>query len=73
MLKTIRLALGGVFAAGAAFAGAVAYVAPQAPEMIEESAPMGSSGAWIIPLIAVGLIALALSAPESDDDGGSLL
>lgn len=59
MLKTVRLALAGVLAAGSAIAGAVAYVAPAAP-MVEESAPMGSSGAWIIPLIAIGLILLIL-------------
>lgn len=67
MLKTIRLALGGVFAAGAAFAGAVAYVAPAAPEMIEEAAPMGSSGAWIIPLIAVALVIAAVALTDDDE------
>ncbi len=45
-------------------AGAVAYVAPAAPVVVEEAAPMGSSGAWIIPLIAIGLIALAISQDD---------
>ena len=44
-----------------ASAGAVAYVAPAEPVMVEEAAPMGSSGAWIIPLIAIALIALAVT------------
>lgn len=61
MIKIVRLALAGVFAAGAAVAGTVAYVAPAAPVMIEEPASMGGSGMWLIPLIAIALIALAIS------------
>lgn len=51
-----------------AAAGAVAYVAPAEPVMVEETAPMGSSGAWIIPLIAIALIALAISQNDEDED-----
>ena len=52
-----------------AAAGAVAYVAPEAPDtMVAETAPMGSSGAWIIPLIAIALIALAISQNDEDED-----
>ena len=67
MLKTVRLAIAGVLAAGSAIAGAVAYVAPAAPVVVEESAPMGSSGAWIIPLIAIALIALAVTQDNGTD------
>jgi hypothetical protein len=49
-------------------AGSVAYVEPVEPMIVEPTEPMGSSGAWIIPLIAIGLIALAIS---QDDDGGA--
>ncbi len=66
MLKTISLALAGVVAAGtAAIAGTVEYVAPPMVEVMEPSGSMGSSGAWIIPVLAIVLIAVAVSA--SDD------
>ncbi|MEE9455032.1 MAG: hypothetical protein V3V13_11725 [Paracoccaceae bacterium] len=72
MFKIIRLATAGVFAAGSAFAGAVAYVAPAAPVMMEEpSGSMGSSGAWIIPLLAIGLICLAICGGTDDTPQGS--
>ncbi len=51
--------------AGTAMAGSVAYVAPAAP-MVESTESMGSSGFWIIPLLAIALIALAIS--QNDDD-----
>ncbi len=53
--------------ASTASAGSLTYVEPAAPMMVEEAAPMGSSGAWIIPLIAIGLIALAIS---QDNESG---
>ncbi len=64
------LALASLIAASTAQAGSLTYVEPAAPMMVEEEAPMGSSGAWIIPLIAIGLIALAIS---QDDDNGPQL
>ena len=68
MFKTLRIAAAGVLAAGAAAAGTVAYVAPAAPVMVEEPASMGGSGMWLIPLIAIALIALAMS---HNDNGGT--
>ncbi len=65
MLKTLRYAAAAVLAAGSAIAGSVAYVAPAAP-VVEEQSSMGSSGFWIIPLLAIALIALAIS---QNDDG----
>ncbi len=45
-----------------AYAGAVAYVAPAAPVLTEETATMGGGfGTWMIPLIALALIMLAAS------------
>ncbi len=52
--------------ASAASAGSVAYVAPAEPMMVDEAAPMGSSASWIIPLVAIGLIALVISQDEED-------
>ncbi len=46
------------------YAGSVAYVAPAAP-MVDSTESMGSSGFWIIPLLAIALIALAIS--QNDD------
>ena len=53
--------------ANLAVAGTVEYIAPPVAQVVEPTAPMGSSGAWIIPLIAIALIALAIS--QSDDEG----
>ena len=60
MIRIIRAALAFVLAGSASFAGSLAYVAPDAA-MIEEPAMMGGSGAWIIPVVIVAVVALALS------------
>lgn len=62
-MKTIALAIAGVFAAGAAFAGNMTYVAPDVV-MIEEPATMGGSGAWLIPLVIIAVVILAFDSPE---------
>ena len=60
-MKALKLAALGVFAStGAALAGSVTFVAPAAVA-IEQPARMGGSGAWIIPLVIVAVLALALS------------
>ena len=63
-MKLVALTAAAVASASTAFAGSVAYVAPAAP-MIEEPATMGGSGMWLIPLIAIALIALAMSADNT--------
>ena len=43
-------------------AGTLVYTPEVAPVIIEEAGPMGSgSGAWLIPLIVIALLALAMS------------
>ena len=64
-MKALKLALLGTFAAGAAAAGTLVYTAP-AVTMIEEPTRMGGSGAWLIPLVIIAVLALALT---SGDDG----
>ena len=60
-MKMLKLAtLGFVSTTSTAFAGSVTFVAPAAVA-IEEPARMGGSGAWIIPLVIVAVLALALS------------
>ncbi len=59
-MKALKLAALGVVAAGSAFAGTVTFVAPEVVA-IEEPARMGGSGAWLIPLVIVAILALALS------------
>ena len=49
-------------------AGSLVYTPEQAPVIVEE-APMGSSGAWIIPLIAIGLICIAICGGGDDENG----
>ncbi len=59
-MKKIIAVSASLLSAPAAFAGTVAYVAPEVVA-IEEPATMGGSGAWLIPLVIVAILALALS------------
>jgi len=71
-MKLISLTLAASLAATSAFAGAVAYVAPVAPVMMDEpTGSMGGSGAWIIPLLAIGLICLAVCGGTSENGNGA--
>ena len=65
-MKALKLAALGVVAAGTAIAGTTTFVAP-AVVAIEEPARMGGSGAWLIPLVIVAVLALALT----QDSGNS--
>ena len=65
MKKTLIAAAALVASASAALAGAVTYVAPEVV-MIEEPTRMGGSGAWLIPLVIVAVLALALT---QDNEG----
>ncbi len=62
-MKSLTLALLGTLAAGAASAGTLVYTAPEVT-MIEEAAPMGGSGAWLIPLVILGVLVLALTSTD---------
>ena len=59
-MKALKLSVLGLIASGAAWAGTAVMEAPMEP-MIEEPSGMGGSAMWIIPLLAIGLIALAIS------------
>ena len=61
-MKLVTLTSALILTASTAFAGAVAYEAPAAPVMMEEAGSMGGSSAWIIPLLAIALIALAMDS-----------
>ena len=63
MKKSLITAAAFVSSATSAFAGAVTYVAPDVVA-IEEPASMGGSGAWLIPLVIVAVLALALSGDD---------
>jgi len=65
-MKALKLAVLGVVAAGSAFAGTVTFVAPEVVA-IEEPARMGGSGAWIIPLVIVAVLALALTQDNGNN------
>jgi len=60
-MKTFTLAALGTIASSAASAGALVYTAPVATTM-EEPAMMGGSGAWLIPLVILAVLALALTS-----------
>ncbi len=64
-MKALKLAALGVMAAGSSIAGTVTFVAPEVVA-IEEPARMGGSGAWIIPLVIVAVLALALSNRDNN-------
>ncbi len=59
-MKALKLAALGLVAAKSAFAGTVTFVAP-VTVAIEEPAPMGGSGAWLIPLIIAAVVLLAVT------------
>ena len=59
-MKTIFAVITASISAGSALAGAVTYVAPEVVA-IEEPTRMGGSGAWLIPLVIIAVLALALT------------
>ncbi len=65
-MKTLFAALAVLMALTAPLsAGTLVFEAEEEEEIIiVEEEPMGSSGAWIIPLLAIGMIALAMSQEE---------
>ena len=69
-MKIIITTLATLLSATAAFAGNVTYVAPEVV-MIEEPASMGGSGAWLIPLVIVAVLALALT--QNNEKGEPLV
>lgn len=64
-MKSLTLALLGTIAAGAASAGTLVYTAPEVTMIEEASGPMGGSGAWLIPLVILGVLVLALTSTET--------
>ncbi|OUS07367.1 hypothetical protein A9Q96_05490 [Rhodobacterales bacterium 52_120_T64] len=70
MFRIIRAGLAFCLAGGAAYAGSVAMVAPVEMEMVaEETGSMGGSGMWLIPLLAIALIALAVNNNDNGSPG----
>ena len=67
-MKLYALCAAVTVASTAAVAGNAVFEAPMEPVVMVEEEPagsMGGSGAWLIPLLAIGLVALAVS--QSDD------
>lgn len=65
MKKALISALA-LFSATAVSAGSIVYTAP-AVTAIEEPARMGGSGAWLIPLVIVAVLALALTSNDEEE------
>ena len=63
-MKRIVGAFAALLSATAAFAGEITYVAPEVVA-IEEPARMAGSGAWLIPLVIVAVLALALTSDNN--------
>ncbi len=64
MKKLFAIAASAIAAASSASAGSVAYVAPEVTMIEEPMQSMGGSGAWLIPLVILGVLVLALTATE---------
>ena len=58
-MKALKLSVLGLIASGAAWAGTAVMEAPIEP-MIEEPEAMGGSGAWILVLIGLGILAATM-------------
>ena len=69
-MRIVAYTAAAVIAAGTAFAGTLVFEAEEEEEIvIVEDEPMGSSNAsWIIPLLAIGVIGLAIASSSDDDD-----
>jgi len=67
MKKIIATATAVMATASTAYAGAVTYVAPEVVA-IEEPARMGGSGAWLIPLIIIAVVALTLTNKDDENE-----
>ena len=66
-MKKIIAISAALMSATSAFAGSVAYIAPEVAA-IEEPARMGGSGAWLIPLVIVAILTLALTDDSCDPE-----
>ena len=67
-MKFIAATFTAVISATTAFAGSAVYVAPEVA-MVEE--PMRSgSGAWLIPLAIIAILALTLTGDNESTKGG---
>ena len=64
-MKKILTAAAFTLSVTTATAGNLAYIAPEVAA-IEEPARMGGSGAWLIPLVIVAVLALALTQDNCD-------
>ena len=65
-MKKLSLALAATLAATSAFAGNITYEAPV--DVMVEMEPNVGSGAWLIPLVIIAVLALALTS-ESETQG----
>lgn len=66
-MKKILTAAAFTLSVTTATAGNLAYIAPEVAA-IEEPARMGGSGAWLIPLVIVAVLALALTNNSCDPE-----
>ena len=71
-MKLVALTSAALLAATTAFAGNPGYVAP-ADDVVEALAPatggsLGGSAGWLVPVVAIVLIAAAVSAASDDNN-----
>ena len=67
-MKQLIAAVSALLIATPAVAGNLdTFVAPEEP-MVEEAPMGGSNAAWIVPLLAIALIAVAASSDDDDDE-----
>lgn len=66
MKKIFALTAAAVATGTAVIAGNITYIAPDVT-VIEEPARMGGSGAWLIPLVIIAVVALALTGNDNSN------
>ena len=68
-MKNLFLTAALIFSPGGGYAGNLQYEAPAEPQVIiDQPGSMGGSGAWLVPLPALGLVALSVSQGDDDTD-----
>ena len=65
-MKKVYTSAIAMFSAGSAMAGSVTFTPPVAT-ILEEPQRMGGSGAWLIPLVILAVIALAVTKKSTTD------
>ncbi len=68
---TAAASIAALSVASAAYSGNLVFEAPVEQEVIEEEPIGGSRAGWLVPVLAIAIIAAAIVLSDDDDDDGS--